>query len=362
MSDTSSKELLRRLSEAPGPPGAEDAVRRIVVEQLRDVGSIRHDRLGSVICEVAGPTDGPRVVLDSHLDEVGFMVQSISGEGRLAFVPLGGWWGHVLLGQRVNVLTEAGSVPGVIGCTPPHFLGPDQKSKVLELEQMYIDLGASTADEIAALGIRVGDPIVPCSEFREMPIEGVFSGKALDNRLGVALMCEVLAELKRGEQPNTVIGVGAVQEEVGVRGAATACEISRPDVAVVLECTPADDLPGQTPRQGVLGGGPQIRIFDPTAISNRRLVRLAQETAEEAGVAVQLAVRRGGGTDAKAIHGWGRGVPTVVLGVPARYIHSHVGLMQFRDYVATRKLVLALVRRLDASAVEGLTRFDESAG
>ncbi len=357
MGHQSSKDLFRRLSTAAGPPGAEDEVRGIVRETLEGVGKFEYDRLGSLLCEKRGGTDTPRIVLDAHLDEVGFMVQNISAEGRLSLVALGGWWGHVLLGQRVDILTETGRVHGVIGSTPPHFLAPEQRNSVMKLEDMYVDVGASERSHAEALGIRLGDPVVPHAVFREMGVPGIVSGKAFDNRIGVCLMCETLLNLRDVTHPNTVIGVGAAQEEVGLRGAGTAAEVARPDVALILECTPADDLPGRSDRQALLGAGPQIRLFDPTAIPNRRLVRLVEQVATEIDVPIQLAVRRTGGTDAGAVHQSGRGVPSVVIGIPGRYIHSHVSLLQWADYLAARKLVVELVRRLDAATVEGLTRF-----
>jgi len=357
MSDQESKNLLRRLSLAAGPPGGEDEVRGIVRETLDGLGTIRYDRLGSILCEKRGSADDPRVVLDSHLDEVAFMAQSISDDGTLAFVPLGGWWGHVLLGQRVEILAGSARLPGVIGSKPPHFLSAGEREKVLKPESMFIDLGASNRGQVEALGVRVGDMIVPAAEFREMGIEGVLGGKAFDNRAGVALMCEALAALTERDHPNMAVGVGAVQEELGARGAQTASELARPDVALVLECTPADDLPGQKERQAVLGRGPQIRHFDPTAVSNRRLVRFVEEVAGEAGIELQMAVRRSGGTDAGQIHRTRDGVPTVVIGVPARYIHSHVSLLHLEDYRAALELVLELVVRLDRSRVEGFTSF-----
>jgi len=159
------------------------------------------------------------------------------------------------------------------------------------------------------------------------------------------------------DHPNTVIGVGAVQEELGSRGAGTASELTRPDVAIVLEGTPADDLPGQSDRQGALGRGPQVRLFDPTAVPNRRLVQFVREVARDAGVAVQLAVRRTGGTDAATIHRSGAGVAAVVIGVPVRYIHSHVSLLQWSDYLAARRLVLELVARLDDDRAATFTHY-----
>jgi len=357
MPDDRSIELLRSLSEAAGPPGAEDEVRAIVHRTLDGAGSIRHDRLGSLLCEKRGSSDTPRVVLDSHLDEVGFMVQSISPEGKLALVALGGWWGHVLLGQRVDVLTANGPVPGVIGATPPHFLSPEERQTVLALDKMYVDVGASAAGEVEALGVQVGDPVVPHTSFRAMAVDGIVSGKAFDDRVGVCLMCETMLALGDRDHPNTVIGVGAVQEELGSRGAGTASELTRPDVAIVLEGTPADDLPGQSDRQGALGRGPQVRLFDPTAVPNRRLVQFVREVARDAGVAVQLAVRRTGGTDAATIHRSGAGVAAVVIGVPVRYIHSHVSLLQWSDYLAARRLVLELVARLDDDRAATFTHY-----
>ena len=356
MAEPVSKDLLRRLTLAPGAPGAEGAVRDIVRETLDQVSSISYDRLGSILCERAGKVENPRVVLDAHLDEVGFMVQSISSEGRVSIVPLGGWWGHVLLGQRVDIILDDAIVPGVIGCKPPHFLTASERDKVLQIDKMYVDVGASSRDEVVELGVRVGDPIVPHTEFIEMAVDGVLSSKAFDNRCGVGLLCETLLALG-DDHPNTVIGVGAVQEEVGCRGAETASALSNPDVAIVLEGTPADDLPGVHQRQGALGLGPQIRFFDPTAISNRRLVQLVESVAIEKEIPVQLAVRRSGGTDARSIHRYGRGVPTVVIGVPARYIHTHASIIQWQDYVLARDLLVEVVKRLDAPTVEGLTHF-----
>jgi len=360
---TQERDLFRRLSLAAGPPGAEGEVRKIVRESLAGLGTFSCDRLGSILCEKKGRSEQPRVVLDSHMDEVAFMLQSVTEEGKLAMVPLGGWWGHVLLGQRVQILGENGKVPGVIGSTPPHFLAESERNKVLSIDKMYVDIGASTREEVDQLGIQVGDPIVPHSEFIECAVEGVISGKAFDNRAGVGLMCEVMQSLKESEHPNTVIGVGAVQEEVGCRGGGTSSEIARPDVAIVLEATPADDIPGFTERQAVLGKGPQIRLFDPTAISNRRLVRKVLEVADEEGLQVQQAVRRTGGTDADTIHRHRQGVPTVVIGVPSRYIHTHASMLQWADYLSAKQLVKGLVLKLDQDTVSGLVDFsDDSTG
>jgi endoglucanase len=249
-------------------------------------------------------------------------------------------------------------VPGVIGSKPPHFLGAGERDKVIAVDKMYIDVGASSRADVETLGVRVGDPVAPHSEWLEMGVDGVLSSKAFDDRVGVGLLCETMTALAGTSLPGTLVGVAAVQEEVGCRGAVTASAVSRPDVAIVLEGTPADDLPGFTERQGVLGKGPQIRVSDPTALSNRRLVRWVEDVAAAADIPIQRAVRRSGGTDAKSIHLHGQGVPTVVIGVPARYIHTHAAMIQWRDYEAAFRLLLALVPSLDEEAVAALTRFD----
>lgn len=350
-------DLLRRLTLAPGPPGAESAVAAILQESLavRSDLVFSRDRLGSVIIEKAGGAPSPRVLLDAHLDEVGFMVQNINDDGSLSFVTLGGWWGHVLLAQRVDILTENGVVPGVVASKPPHFLSQEERQRVQTPDKMFIDTGASSREEVESFGLRIGDPIVPHAEFLPMANPRHLSSKAFDDRAGVALLVEILLALG-DDHPNTVVGVGAVQEEIGCRGAGTAAELARPDVGIILEGTPADDSPGfpSSGRQAALDAGPQIRFFDPTAISNRNLVRLVQEVAAERDIDCQIAVRRGGGTDAKPVHLHGAGVPTVVIGVPSRYIHTHVSIVSLDDFFASRELVLALVQVLDEERVKGL--------
>ena len=359
MPQSTRRERLKKLSLAAGPPGAEADVRRLVRDELQGLGRIESDRIGSLICHGSSGHDGPRLVLDSHLDEVGFMVQSIATDGRISFVPLGGWWSHVLLGQRVTILTDDKKIPAVVGCTPPHHLSEEQRARLLPLEAMYFDAGASSRHAVEALGVRVGDFVVPDSPFVDMATPGVVCGKALDNRIGVALMIEALQNAsKTGRLPNQLIGVASAQEEVGARGAITAAAVAKPDVAIVLECTPADDVPPIGEPQGRLGGGPQLRYFDPTAIGNRALVRWIETLADEQDIPLQKAVRRGGGTDAGTLHRYGVGVPTAVIGVPGRYIHSHVSMMQWSDFDAAIQLVDLIVHRLDADVASSFTTFE----
>ena len=352
--------LLKELTEAPAIPSFEDKVRAIVARELQPWGTLAHDRNGSVYCECPSKPESPRVLIASHMDEVGFMVQNITPEGFIEFVALGAWWPHTLLAQRVNIIVGNDTVTGVISSTPPHFLNDDERKKVLPLDKLFIDVGASSREEAETeFGIRVGDPIAPDSRFTPMRKKGLFMAKAFDNRVGVALMIESLQELSSEDTPNSLIGLATVQEEVGIRGAETASRVTRPDVAIVLEGAPADDTPGfdKNSAQGKLGGGVQIRIMDPTAIMNPRLVDFVRTVATENGIPHQCTVRRGGGTDAKAIQLSREGVPVVVLAVPARYIHSHNSIIDISDYVAARRLITALSRKLDQETSASLVDY-----
>ncbi len=351
--------MLEELTNAHSVPGHEDEVRAIFVDELGECGELSTDRNGSVFCELAG--DGPRVLLAGHMDEVGFLVQNISPDGFLQLVPVGGWWEHTLLSQRVEILTRSGrKITGVVASRPPHLLPEGQRRQVMTIDQMHVDVGAASREmAIGEMGISLGDPVAPVSVFTPMARDGHFMAKAFDNRCGMAGVIQAGQLLAAESLPNRLILAGTVQEEVGLRGARTAAVHARPDVAIVLEAPPADDAPGM-PRsdcQGRLGGGVQIRMFDPTAIANPRLAALVIEVAEREGIPHQVTVRRSGGTDAGAIHQANEGVPTVVLGVPARYIHSHNAIIDINDHLAMLRLVRALVHALDADTVDGLCRY-----
>ncbi|MCX6879927.1 MAG: M42 family metallopeptidase [Verrucomicrobia bacterium] len=351
--------LLQELTEAHSVSGHEDEVRAIFVDELEDCGELSSDRNGSVFC-TSGKA-GPRVLVAGHMDEVGFMVQSLTPDGFVQFVALGGWWEHNLLSQRVAILTRSGEkILGVVASCPPHFLPEAQRRQVMTIEQMFIDIGAESArDAVENFGVALGDPIAPVSEFTALTREDWFMAKAFDNRVGMAATIQAGQILAHSMHPNRLILCGTVQEEVGLRGARTAANHAQPDVAIILEGPPADDTPGM-PRaacQGRLGGGAQIRLFDPTAIANPRLARLAIDTARDEGLPHQVTVRRSGGTDAGSFHLADDGIPCVVLGVPARYIHSHNAILNVNDYLQVLSLTIALVRRLDEATVAELTAY-----
>jgi endoglucanase len=347
------REFLKELVDAHGAPGFEAEVATVMKKYLDGVGTVSRDRLGSFILEKKGGP-GPRVMLAGHLDEVGFMVKSVTKEGYLKFLPLGGWWGHVVLGQRLIVKTRRGDVIGVVGSKPPHELREEDRKKVLEVREMYIDVGATSDWDVRKkLDIRPGDPIIPDSKFTQMANPNLMLAKAWDNRIGCALAAETAKRLQGVKHPNTLFAVATVQEEVGLRGAQTSAFKVQPDVAFALDVGIAHDTPG-TEGDEKLGGGPLIVVFDATSIPNRRLLDLVMDTAKKLKVALQYESVERGGTDAGKIHVTGEGVPSISMGVPARYIHSHVSIIDQRDFERTVQLLVALVKRLDQKTVAGL--------
>lgn len=346
--------LLKTLTEAHGVPGYETEIREVMRGLLEGLGEVQQDNIGSLICRRG--EGGPRVMLAAHMDEIGFMVKHITPEGFIRFTALGGWFDQVLLGQRVVIKTHKGDVIGVIGAKPPHLLPPDERKKVIEKKDMYIDIGATSAKEVEEAGVRVGDPIVPLAPFQVLAGGKTYLAKAFDDRVGCAVLVEVMRRLAREGHPNTVYGVATVQEEVGLRGAATSVEKVNPDVALILESDIAGDVPGIKPEESAvkLGGGPTIVVYDARMIPNLRLRDLAVETAQSLGIPVQFSVIEGGATDGGVIHLHKGGVPTLVIGVPARHIHSHGAIVHRDDVERAIALTAALVQRLDAETVARL--------
>lgn len=357
---TDTRRLLEDLTNLDGPSGYEAPVARFVADALAPVGEITRDNLGSVVCCKPGVSDRPRIMIAGHMDEIGFMVKLVTKDGFIKFSPLGGWWSQVLLAQRVRLLTAKGPVLGIIGSKPPHLLKEDQRSKVVDMADMFIDVGARDHDHAAEeLGIRPGDPIVPVSEFTPLADPNMLLAKAWDDRAGVAMMIETMQELKKSRKktPNTVYGVGTVQEEVGLRGATTAADVVQPDVALIAETAIAGDMPGIDEAESPvkMGQGPVVYVLDGSMIPNNRLRDLALDTAKELGFTAQTCVLERGGTDGGRIHLHAKGVPSLVLGVPTRHIHSHAAVMHLVDYQQSVQLLVGLCRKLDAATVAGLT-------
>lgn len=341
--------LLEKCSNACAVSGFEEEMRAIFREELGGCGCLHSSAAGE---ECSFGTGGKRVAMVAHMDEIGFMVQGVTPDGFLLIVPLGGWWNHTLPSQRMVVQTRDGRrIPGQVGTKPPHLLPEGERRQVMPDTALFIDIGASSADDVAALGIRPGCAVVPDVQLQALNVPHRWMGKAFDNRAGVYCMIAAMQRLAAAQKKNadmTIQAIGTVQEEVGTRGARALSKDRLPDVAIILEGPPADDTFGQSAicRQGVLGGGVQIRLFDPTNITPPALADFVLKVAEEENIAHQVTVRRSGGTDAAASYPQWHGTPAIVFGVPTRYIHSHNGILDDRDLQACVDLTCAVITRL----------------
>ena len=348
-------QLLKDLSELEGVPGHEEEVRTFIREQLADMGEFETDNLGSLICKKTGTADGPRIMIPSHMDEVGFAVKDIDDTGCLRFSPLGGWLDQNILSHRVKVKTRKGDLVGVIGCTPPHMMPKEKRSKLIKKKKMFIDVGASDRDEAEELGVRIGDPVVPVQTFTRMANEKLLMGKAWDDRVGCAVMIEVMKELNEIDHPNTVYGVGTVQEEVGTRGAQTSADAVDPDFCLVLDVGIATDIPGVEGEPKVsLGDGPVLYMLDAGTISHLKFRDHVLSLAEDNDIPHQLSLIEGGATDARAVALHSKGVASVMFGIPTRYIHGHTGIIHTDDVDALPELMLKVVQSLDRELADEL--------
>ena len=347
--------MLKELTDANGIPGNERAPRQVMkkyIEPLAD--EIEYDNLGSLIAKKIGDPNGPKIMIAGHLDEVGFMVSQIDEKGFIKFQTVGGWWSHVMLSQRVTITTRKGEeIIGVIGSKPPHIIPVEARKKVVDMKELFIDIGATSKEEALEWGIRPGDMITPYFEFNVMKNEKMLLAKAWDNRIGCAIAIDVFKALKDSNHPNIVYGVGNVQEEVGLRGAKTSTFKIQPDIGFALDVGVAGDTPGITAKESTskLGDGPQIIIYDASMVGHKGLRDFVVDIAEEHNIPYQFDSTPGGGTDAGSIHLTANGVPAMAIGIATRYIHSHAAILHRDDYENTVKLVVEVIKRLDRETV-----------
>jgi putative aminopeptidase FrvX len=347
--------LFEELTQAAGAPGFEGEVRGVMRKYLAEhADELIQDRLGSIFGVKKGDPEGPTVLVAGHMDEVAFMITRVMPEGFLRFQPMGGWWSQVMLAQRVDVVTADGKrIPGVIGSIPPHLLSEEKRKKPVPVKEMFIDIGAQSDEEAASWGVRPGVVAVPHCPFTEMEGGRRLMSKAWDNRFGCGLAIELLKSLKMTSHPNTVIAGATVQEEVGLRGAATAAQLVEPDIFFAVDAGPAGDIPGVKDGFGKIGKGVLIRIYDRSMITLPGMRDFLLDTAEAENIPYQFFVSQGG-TDAGRVHLSGQGVPSAAIGICARYIHSHAAVVDKEDIEAAIAFVKALIKRLDRSAFEAI--------
>jgi len=343
-------DVLRRLLIAPGPSGYEQAPAAVFREAAAAFAEVTHDTVGSTIARVAGTGDGPSVAVVGHIDEIGLIVHHIDDDGFLWFTGVGGWDPIVLIGQRIEIATRDGVVAGVIGRKPPHLLREDDRKKAPELRQMHIDIGARDGDEARSL-VRIGDVGVITGEPVELP-NGRLVSRAMDNRLGTFVAFETARLVaEAGGAPGDVYAAAVAQEEITFAGARTTAYSLRPDIAIVVDVTFATDQPGTDVKElgkHEFGSGPVLTrgsTLDP------QVFELLYAAGEAEGIPFTVsASARHTGTDADAFHLSRAGVPTGVVSIPLRYMHSPVEMVQLDDVENTARLIAAFARRLEAGA------------
>lgn len=343
-------QLFRTLTELQGASGNEHAVRKFMKEELEKYADeIVQDNLGGVFGVKNG--SGPKVMVAGHMDEVGFMVTQITKNGMIRFQTLGGWWSQVLLAQRVQIMTDNGPIIGVIGSIPPHNLTEEQRKKPMEIKNMMIDIGADDDVDAKGIGIKPGQQIVPICPFTPMANSKKILAKAWDNRYGCGLSIELLKELQGETLPNQLYSGATVQEEVGLRGAQVSANMIKPDIFYALDASPANDMVGDDKEFGQLGKGALLRIFDRSMVTHHGIRDFVLDTAESNHIPYQYFVSQGG-TDAGRVHISNEGVPSAVVGICSRYIHTHASMIHVDDYQAAKDLLVKLVKTTDENTVE----------
>lgn len=313
-------------------------MREIVKGELEGwADEIKTDSMGNLICTKNGGK--PEIMVAAHIDEIGFVVKYIDEKGFIRVAPIGGWFSQIALAQRV-VLYGKKKIYGVIGCKPPHLMKDEERKKAVEIKDMFVDVGASSKEEVLEMGINVGTPVALDREVVELA-NGRLTGKAFDNRVGVAVMIEAV---KRSKADITIHAVATVQEEVGLKGARTSAFAIEPDAAIAIDSCVAADFPGsETAHMDVkLGKGAAITVIDASGrglITSPKVLRWLTETAEKHNIPYQLEVAEGGTTDATAINLTKAGIPAGVVSVPARYIHSPVEVIDIKDVESAVEIV-----------------------
>jgi endoglucanase len=351
-------QLLKELTEVSGPPGYEDPVRKIMSERMKPYADgIVYDGLGSIIAQQG--KSGPRIMLDAHMDELGGMVRRIRPDGFISMQMLGAWLSAALPDQRWVILGSKGPVLAVTDIWDAH-IAPRDSQQVHPQQDLFLDTGARSAAEVSALGISPGDPVAPVSDFAVLA-NNRYLAKAWDDRIGCAVMLEVMRRLEKTPHPNQVFYAATVQEEgsAEMRGAQTSARLIKPDLGFSLEVGIPNDVPGPGPdaAQEVLGGGPGMMLYTFSELPNRKLVAHVKEIAAAQHIPLQFDFVPGFGDDAGAIKLYNIGIPVTTILVPARSTHAHNGIIDRADFDRTVDLVVAVIESLDDATVSRLKSF-----
>jgi endoglucanase len=339
-------ENLEKLSNACGVTGRENEVRELMIQLMEPYADeIVVDKLENVIAIKKGKSTAPKIMLAAHMDEVGLMVKTITKEGFLQFTKMGGIDDRILPAQKVTVFSRKRAFPGIIGSKPPHIQKEDERKKVMAFDELFIDIGAESKEDALALGVAVGDPVGFDIKYVQLGRD-VVMGKAFDNRAGCVAMIETLKMLEKTDY--TVCAVGTVQEEVGLRGAATAAFGVDPDLAIALDVTVAGDTPGirEFDTSTKIGKGPVLSISDSGLITHPKVLQWLLDSAEEEKIPYQIEAGLMGSTDAARIYLTRQGIPSGNISIATRYIHSPVSVLCLKDIENAAKLTVAAIQRI----------------
>jgi endoglucanase len=341
-------DVLRKLLTAPGPSGYEQAAAAVFRDAASAFAEVTYDSIGSTVARVPGTGDGPSVAIIGHIDEIGLIVHHIDDDGFLWFGGVGGWDPVVLVGQRVEITTREGVVPGVVGKKPIHLLEPEDRKKAPELKHLHIDIGARDGEQARGM-VRIGDVAVVAGEPIELPNDR-YASRSMDNRIG----CFVALEAARlvaesGGAPGDVYACGVTQEEITFGGANTTAYSLRPDIAIAVDVTFETKPPGHDEKElgrHHFGSGP---VITRGSTLNQQVFEWLHEAGEAEGIPFTLsASSRATWTDADAFHASRAGIPTGLVSVPLRYMHSPVEVVQLDDVANAAKLIAAFAKRLQS--------------
>ena len=341
--------LLQLFADAHGMSGYEDDVAALLRTELEPlVDEVQTDNMGNVIGIRHG--EGPKVMIAAHMDEIGLAVSHVDDDGFIKFVSVGGFFDPIVLGQRVLIHGRGGKIlPGVVGARPIHLMDAEERKKMPKLKEMFVDCGAHSAQNAMELGVEIGSPITMDRQFTRLANDYV-TGKAFDNRAGLAMMVSALQRLQGRTVKATIMAVGTVQEEVGLKGARTSAFGLDPDVAIATDVTIPGDHPGVGKNEChvATAKGPGITIMDAAGrgvIAPRPVIRWLREAADMETIPYQLFVGDGGNTDATVISITRAGIPCSVISCPTRYIHSPVEVLSLRDLENGAALIAAAIDR-----------------
>lgn len=351
-------DLLQKLSDESGAPGFEEPIRKMMIDYLKPYATtIKVDGLGSIIATQG--TQGPRVMVDAHMDELGGVIRRVTPNGFLTMQMLGGWLDQALVDQRWTIIGSKGPVRAVTGIRDAHVVSADERTHVYSRDSLFLDVGAASEAEVTALGVSPGDPVVPDAPFAILNGTNNYLGKGWDDRVGCAVIIEAMRRLQNQPHANQIFWAITTQEEIGLRGAHVAVDVIKPDVGIALEAGITGDTFAGHPEetQGRLGGGPGLFLYDSSALANRKLTRLVKDAAAEKKLPLQTDLVQGYGDDSAEIQKSNGGVPTVNLVIPVRYTHAHNGIINRRDFDQMVDLLVAVVQKLDAPTVQRVRDF-----